>query len=60
MPPGEYRLTASRMAGDFFLTLIPRFCTWVGNWAMARDTRFCTSTWFMLGSVPISKVTVRV
>src|SRR5437762_562639 len=48
------------MLGDFFLTVTPMALTTSGNCGRAWVTRFCTSTWAMLTSVPILKVTVRV
>src|SRR4051794_10935496 len=47
------------MLGDFFLVVTPCTCTSWGSCGMARLTRFCTSTWFMFGSVPSANVTVR-
>src|SRR5205807_4849413 len=56
----EYRLTTSRMSGERFLTLTPMARTTSGSDGSAMATRFCTSTWDMLISVPTSKVTSRV
>ena len=47
------------MLGDFFFTLTPICLTTSGRTGVARATRFCTSTWAVLTSVPIAKVTVR-
>ena len=47
------------MSGDFFLIVMPWFCTEVGSCGMASDTRFCTMTRAVFRSVPRSKVTVR-
>src|SRR5882757_5941256 len=58
-PPGETRLTHSRMLGDFFLVVTPWRLTSSGSLAWATDTRFCTSTWAMFRSVPSAKVTLR-
>ena len=52
-------LTASKMAGDFFLTLMPCTCTSSGNCGWARATRFCTRTWAKFRSVPSSNVMVK-
>jgi hypothetical protein len=40
-------------------TVMPLRTTSGGSWGCAMATRFCTSTWSMFLSVPISKVTVR-
>src|SRR5438105_2436764 len=47
-----------RMAVDFFLVITPCCCTAWGNCARAAETRFCTSTWAQLRSVPTLTVTV--
>ncbi len=59
LPSGESSVTIWRIAVFFFCTLTPCACTGWGREASASWTRFCTSTWSMFGSVPISKVTVR-
>ena len=43
---------------DCFLTVTPCRCTSSGSCGSAIATRFCTSTWAVSRSVPISKVTV--
>ena len=48
------------MSGDRFLTVTPMAWTTSGSVGSAMATRFCTSTWAMLTSVPSSKVTSRV
>ena len=48
------------MSGDRFLTVTPMAWTTSGSVGWAMATRFCTSTWAMLRSVPSSKVTSRV
>src|SRR5207248_11271267 len=56
----EYRLATSRMSGERFWTVTPMALTTSGKSGWAMATRFCTSTWAMLMSVPSSKVTSRV
>ena len=51
---------ASRMSADRFLVVTPMARTTSGSDGSAMATRFCTSTWAMLMSVPISNVTSRV
>ena len=48
------------MSGVRLRIVIPWFCTALGNWGMARATRFCTITSAEFTSVPMSKVTVSV
>ena len=50
----------SKMSGDRFLVVTPMARTTSGSDGSAMATRFCTSTWAMLTSVPISNVTSRV
>ena len=47
-------------AWERFSTVTPCLLTTSGSLACAWLTRFCTFTWAMSGSVPGSKVTVRV
>ena len=47
-------------AGRLLLGVDALACTCGGSWGRARATRFCTSTWAMFTSVPISNVTVSV
>ena len=53
-------MTNSRIAVDFFCVVTPWACTACGSDDMAAETRFCTRTCALSGSVPIAKVTVSV
>ena len=55
----ENRFTHSKMSGDCFLAVTPMFFTASGSMGWAMATRFCTSTWAILMSVPRAKVTSR-
>ena len=48
---------ASRMSAACFFVVTPTLLTTSGSDGCAMATRFCTSTWAMLMSVPISNVT---
>ncbi len=46
--------------GEIFFTGTPWRCTRSGTTGRPSDTRFCTSTWAMLASMPSLKVTISV
>ena len=49
-----------RMAEDFFLTVRPWRRTSSGSFGSASETRFCTLTVLMSGSVPTAKLMLSV
>ena len=52
--------TTCNRPDDCFFTLTPVWLTSCGSPGVASDTRFCTLTVAMSGSVPTAKVTLRV
>jgi hypothetical protein len=59
LPSGEKTLMKSSRLVDSAWTVMPSAWTSWGNCARAWETRFWVLTWAMFGSVPTSKVTVR-
>src|SRR5262249_57577615 len=56
----EERVVHNKVSGEGCLGVTPMFLTTSGRLGWAMATRFCTSTWAISTSVPISKVTSRV
>ena len=50
-------MTIRKLADDFW-TVTPWRCTVSGSSAVACDSLFCTWTWAISGSIPVSKVNV--
>jgi pyruvate/2-oxoglutarate/acetoin dehydrogenase E1 component len=56
--PSEISVIKVRKAGDCFCVVTPRLTTSDGRRDSAWETRFCTSTCALFGSVPGAKVIV--